>query len=55
MPESLIRINPTASFIDESGGFYLLLGESRTGCVWDAWRECYLAMWDGIAGRWRRI
>jgi hypothetical protein len=48
------RVNPAASFINESGGFYLFWKKVSAGCAWDAWKGCYLAVWDGIAGRWRR-
>ncbi len=47
------RVDPAASFIDESGGFYFWKKVSD-GCAWDAWKDCCLAVWDGIAGEWQR-
>jgi hypothetical protein len=48
------RVNPAVSFINESGKFYPFWKKVNVGCAWDAWRGCYLAMWDGITGGWRR-
>ncbi len=48
------RADLAAPFIDESGGFYLFWEKVSAGCAWDAWKGCYLAVWDGIAGKWRR-
>ncbi len=48
------RVNPAVSFINESGGFYPFWKKVSVGCAWDAWRGCYLVVWDGIAGGWWR-
>jgi hypothetical protein len=48
------RVNPVVSFINESGGFYPFWKKVSAGCAWDACRGCYLAVWDGITGGWRR-
>jgi hypothetical protein len=42
------RVNLAVSFINESGGFYLFWKKVSAGCAWDAWRGCYLVVWDGI-------
>jgi hypothetical protein len=31
------RVNPTVSFINESGGFYHFWKEVSAGCAWNAW------------------
>jgi hypothetical protein len=48
------RVNPTVSFFNESGGFYPFWEKVDASYAWDAWRDYYMVMWDGIAGRWRR-
>jgi hypothetical protein len=48
------KVNPAASFIDESDGFYPFWEKVSAGYAWDAWRDYYLAVWDGIARRWWR-
>ncbi len=36
------KVNPVASFINESGGFYPFWKKVNAGCAWDAWKG---AMW----------
>ncbi len=45
------RADPAASFIDESGGFYPFWEKVSDDCAWDAWKGCYLAVWDGVPGK----
>ncbi len=47
------RVDPAASFIDESDGFYFWKKVSD-GCAWDAWKGCCLAVGMGFAGKWWR-
>jgi hypothetical protein len=32
------RVDPAASFIDESGGFFFFWKKVSVGCAWDAWK-----------------
>jgi hypothetical protein len=47
------KVSPAVFFFNESGGFYHFWEKVDAGYAWDAWRGCYLVVWDGIAGRWR--
>jgi hypothetical protein len=53
IPEWLIRINPAASLM-RVADLIFFRGGVCSDCAWDAWGSSYLAVWDGIAGRWRR-
>jgi hypothetical protein len=53
IPEWLIRINPAASLM-RAADLIFFRGGVCFDCAWDAWGSRYLAVWDGIAGRWRR-
>jgi hypothetical protein len=56
MPESLIKvlelIQPPPSFMKAVD--FIFGKKVSDGCAWDAWKGCCLAVWDGIAGKWRR-
>jgi hypothetical protein len=58
------RVNPAIYFINETGGFYHFWKKVSVGCAWNAWRGCYVVVWDGrywrkatrmMGGEWRCI
>jgi hypothetical protein len=53
IPEWLIRINLAASLM-RAADLIIFRGGVCFDCAWDAWGSRYLAVWDGIVGRWRR-
>jgi hypothetical protein len=53
IPEWLIRTNPTASLM-RAADLIFFRGGVCSDCAWDAWGSNDLAVWDGIARRWRR-
>jgi hypothetical protein len=47
------KVNPAPPSLMRAADFIFFGEKVSVGYAWDAWRDCYLAVWDGIARRWR--